>query len=134
MSAISINQKTFEYKGDQTIVDTGTTLIILPMNLTQDIYNEIPGTHYNDTAGFTIPCNLSQSTEQITFVLNGLPFPINVADIVREEVGDGYCNSGIAGTTSAFTILGDTFLKSYYSVFDYGVGTIARIGFAPSKR
>jgi hypothetical protein len=66
--------------------------------------------------------------------LNGSPFPINVADIIREEVGDGYCNSGIAGTTSAFTILGDTFLKSYYSVFDYGVGTFARIGFAPSKR
>jgi hypothetical protein len=134
MSSISINQKTFEYRGSSSIVDTGTTLIILPMNLTQDIYNEIPGTRFNSTAGYTIPCNTSQSTEQITFTLNDLPFPINVADIVREEVGDGYCNSGIAGTTSDFTILGDTFLKSYYSVFDYGVDTIARIGFAPSKR
>ncbi|KAI8578993.1 hypothetical protein K450DRAFT_244497 [Umbelopsis ramanniana AG] len=134
MSSIGINQKTFDYKGSSTIVDTGTTLIILPMNLTQDIYSEIPGTRFNSTAGYTIPCNLSQSTEQITFTLNGLPFPINVADIVREEVGDGYCNSGVAGTTSEFTILGDTFLKSYYAVFDYGVNTIARIGLAPSKR
>lgn len=129
-----MNNKTLSYKGADTIVDTGTTLVILPLNLTKAIYDEIPGSNYTAARGWTIPCDLANSTEPISFTLNGIEFPITVGNIVREPIGGGICNAGIAGTTSAFTILGDTFLKSFYSVFDYGVDTTAKIGFAPAKR
>ncbi|KAG2186045.1 hypothetical protein INT43_002483 [Umbelopsis isabellina] len=134
LSSVAINNKTIPYHGADSIIDTGTTLVILPMNITSAIYDEIPGAKYTNEEGYTIPCNLTSSNQTISFTLEKNTFPITVGDIVREPLGNGYCNAGIAGTNSSFTIIGDTFLKSYYAIFDYGVNTTARIGLAPSKR
>lgn len=120
------------------IVDTGTTLIILPTALSRAIHASIPGAQYNFFYGWRMPCDLadSKSDETITFSLGGQEFPIPLRDIVRVKRSvdinpfNNLCFSGIGEADTPLAILGDTFLRSYYSVYDFGN---ARVGLAKSK-
>ncbi|CAO3659115.1 hypothetical protein G6F70_008149 [Rhizopus microsporus] len=120
------------------IVDTGTTLIILPTALSKAIHASIPGAQYNFFYGWRMPCDLadSKSDEAITFNLGGQEFPIPLRDIVRAKRSvdinpfNNLCFSGIGEADTPLAILGDTFLRSYYSVYDFGN---ARVGLAKSK-
>ncbi|KAG1340783.1 hypothetical protein G6F62_005302 [Rhizopus arrhizus] len=121
------------------ILDTGTTLIIVPTAISDIIHAAIPGAQYNFFYGWRIPCSLadSASKEAITFYLDGQAFPILIKDLVRARQSSSIvmpandlCYSGIAEAQIPLIILGDTFLRSYYSVYDFGK---AQIGLAKSK-
>lgn len=79
------------------------------------------------------PCHLAVKDHKyiITITLSEHNFSLHAADLVREsvEAGDGLCYSGIAESQLPIFILGDTFLKNYCSVYDYGN---MRVGLAPS--
>ncbi|KAI9282339.1 aspartic peptidase domain-containing protein [Sporodiniella umbellata] len=117
------------------IVDTGTTLIILPDDAAKAIHASIPGATFDFLYGWRIPCSLADSTTQetVSFRLGDQDFPILVKDLVRPQASSGnstLCYSGIAQAETSMVILGDTFLQSYYSVYDFGN---ARVGLAKSK-
>lgn len=122
------------------IVDTGTTLIIVPSYLSKAIHAAIPGATYDAIYGWRIPCdsaNQGNSTEVVTFKLGEADFPILLQDLVRAKNSSPgnstsvqLCYSGIAEANTPLVLLGDTFLRSFYSVFDFGN---ARIGLAKSK-
>jgi hypothetical protein len=120
------------------IVDTGTTLIIVPPSVSKAIHSVIPGSQFDPIYGWRIPCAVAetQSTEAVTFKIAGEDFPILIQDLVRAKSsspGNGteqLCYSGVAQANTPLVILGDTFLRSYYSVYDFGN---ARVGLAKSK-
>lgn len=110
------------------IVDTGTTLIILPSDYSKAIHAAIPGSNFNSMHGWRVPCKLREEAgdKEIVFTLGGHDFPMKVADIVRERAApkseddqEKMCFSGIAEANAPFVILGDTFLRTYYSVYDF---------------
>ncbi|KAI9251400.1 aspartic peptidase domain-containing protein [Phascolomyces articulosus] len=124
------------------IIDTGTTLIVVPPSMSQSIHMAIPGAEYNNTFGWQVPCvqNLQQSnssnsqySNDIIFRLGGHEFPIPYSDLIREKTNPNnstLCYSGIAEAPIPMIIMGDTFLRSYYSVFDYDN---KRVGLSRSK-
>ncbi|KAG2036467.1 aspartic peptidase domain-containing protein [Suillus americanus] len=117
-------------------IDTGTTLIYVSQAVASSIYANIPGagpaTNY-DSNFFSFPCN---SNPTISFLLGGHDFGLSMQDFNLGQDGDGSknCIGGIVGMDDTFmegfAIIGDEFLKSWYSVYDYSHG--ARVGFAPS--
>ncbi|OAD67948.1 hypothetical protein PHYBLDRAFT_23209, partial [Phycomyces blakesleeanus NRRL 1555(-)] len=135
MNGVNVNGKEQLEDPLQAYIDTGSTLIILPPALSQSIHGVIPGATYSRDGGWRIPCKIKQDSKgiDISFRLGNHNFPIKVSDIVREIIDENnpsLCYSGVTEAGGGIAILGDTFLKSYYSVFDFEK---SRIGFAPSK-
>ncbi|KAG8874833.1 hypothetical protein FRB97_005629 [Tulasnella sp. 331] len=117
-------------------IDTGTTLIYFPRQLAEAFYNTIPGSQQANQYGdgfYTYPCD-SQLTISLQFGSN--TYAMNTMDfnLGRTSRSSTDCVGGILAMGGDFptdlAIIGDEFLKSWYSVYDYSHG--ARVGFAPS--
>ncbi|KAG2222780.1 hypothetical protein INT45_013144 [Circinella minor] len=121
------------------IIDTGTTLIILPSELADSIHATIPGAKFSSMYGWRMPCELKASDAgdtMVSFTLGEHEFSLKASELVRERAaptGDGekkLCYSGIAEANTPMIIMGDTFLRSFYSVYDFDQDAI---GFAPAR-
>ncbi|KAG0047668.1 hypothetical protein BGZ83_007312 [Gryganskiella cystojenkinii] len=116
------------------IMDTGTTLLVLPTKWAKAIHHKIHGSEELGTS-WTVPCNLSNKGNKNSMVelqIEGKRFGIPFEDLVREETGEqpGRCYSGIQTSSANFMIIGDVFIKNNYIVFDQEK---KRIGIAPLK-
>ncbi|XP_003128442.1 gastricsin isoform X1 [Sus scrofa] len=117
-------------EGCQAIVDTGTSLLTVPQDYLSDLV-QATGAEENEYGEFLVDCKDIQSLPTFTFIINGVEFPLPPSAYILEE--DGFCMVGVEPTYVSsqngqpLWILGDVFLRSYYSVFDLGNN---RVGFA----
>ncbi|MGH0159029.1 UNVERIFIED_CONTAM: hypothetical protein FKN15_054508 [Acipenser sinensis] len=120
------NQETGWCKGGcQAIVDTGTSLLTCPQQYLGYLQQYI-GAQANENGEYIIDCNNLANMPTITFNINGVNFPLppSAYTIVNNQNGQQYCTSGIMGTYlssqngQVMWILGDVFLRQYYSVYD----------------
>ncbi|KAL6437985.1 hypothetical protein ACFW04_004345 [Cataglyphis niger] len=112
----------------QAIADTGTSLIVGP-SYAIDVINQYIGA---DSNGF-VDCDiLLDKLLPINIVLNGVTYTLAPIEYIIQEEENGYltCMSGFSGSNSDLWILGDVFLRPYYSVYDLGND---QVGFARSK-
>jgi cathepsin D len=116
------------FTGKSAIIDTGTTYIFLPPNDASALHALIPGsTAASDE--FVIPCS-TNTTVQFTF--SGVSYSVSPQDYVGTATNSSgtSCYSNIIGVQTFGSddwLLGDTFMKNVYSVFDFDQN---RIGFA----
>lgn len=115
-----------EFEDSRTaIVDTGTTLLIMPPKDALKIHGYISGTR-TDGSNFVIPCDTSLELE---LEFNGQKFSISPEDYVgvayskaddNDKESTPLCISNIQGMQfdNNRWILGDVFLKNVYSVYD----------------
>lgn len=102
------------------IVDSGTTLLILPTQDALDLHTFFVNS-VSDGTNFAIPCN---STEILSLEINGVKWPISSEEYLGEAYPQdsyyyGYCVSNIQGLElDESWILGAVFLKDKYAVFD----------------
>lgn len=119
-------------QGKEAIIDTGTTIIVAPAEIVRHLHAGIKGAVFTLKSGWLIPCAANSTNEKVAFELAGKTFTVPVSDLVREQSSEkNLCYSGLIESDLPFTVMGDVFLKSWYSVFDFGQN---RVGFAPSKR
>lgn len=116
--------------GIPVLLDSGTTYTYLPRQLFNRIAEEV-GIEYTSGASIA-PCELRNYNGSIDFGFSGyqvhVPFNemiIDAYDIYGERItystGDPVCFFGIfpeEGTASSSYVLGDTFLRSAYIVYD----------------
>jgi hypothetical protein len=81
-------------------------------------------------------CKGLEKNPTITFVINGKKFPLTPQDYVLNLMGE--CLPGMMGMNLGkydFFLLGDTFLRKYYSIYDMNVGGAEgpRLGLALAK-
>ncbi|KAJ6475306.1 aspartic peptidase domain-containing protein [Mycena vitilis] len=142
MDAVSVNQEKLPTQING-IIDTGTTLIYVPDAMCFEIYKMIPGskpaaaqfgsgTVFSEPKFYTYPCSTKLA---IAFSFNGRSFSIDMRDfnlgLSAEDSTD--CVGGILPLRdfpSNIAIIGDEFLKSWYTTFDYSDG--GKVGFSPS--
>ncbi|KAF8210169.1 aspartic peptidase domain-containing protein [Mycena galopus ATCC 62051] len=125
----------------RAIIDSGTTLIYLPEAVVYWVYAQIPNSKHifqPDFDFYTYPCS---TVLDIKFNFGGECFSINPVDFnlglvapdSRDCVGGILPLSVASGFPQDLAIIGDEFLKSWYSIFDYGAeNRSASVGFAPS--
>ncbi|XP_072756579.1 lysosomal aspartic protease-like [Anoplolepis gracilipes] len=113
--------------GCQAIVDTGASLIVGPLSDINIIKTKIGA----DRDGY-VNCNQLDKFPTISIVLNGKTFNLTPWNYITQEVEEGVlkCFSDLRGFNYPIWILGDVFIRSYYTVFDLGNN---RVGFASSK-
>ena len=118
IDSISLGSTTFN--GTTGIVDTGTSLIVGPASVLDPILEEFPE---------DIDCENLDQYDDLSFKLGGHNFILKPAEYIL-SVG-GQCQIGIQAVTGQdLLILGDTFIKRYYTDFDIQG---QRVGFAKAN-
>uniref|UniRef100_A0A8D0GRQ6 Peptidase A1 domain-containing protein n=1 Tax=Sphenodon punctatus TaxID=8508 RepID=A0A8D0GRQ6_SPHPU len=118
-------------QGCQGIVDTGTSLLTAPQEIFSQLMQSI-GAEEDQNGQYVASCSNIESMPTISFVISGTSFPLPPSAYVMEN-NSGYCTIGIMPTYlpsqngQPLWILGDVFLRSYYSVYDVGN---SQMGFA----
>ncbi|KAJ5169692.1 uncharacterized protein N7500_002475 [Penicillium coprophilum] len=122
-ASATVNGKLVSRTGNKAIADTGTTLALVDDATCQAIYDTIPGAEYdNDSQGWIYPSNTpADKLPVISFALGDKQFVVQKEDLGFAEAKSGYVYGGIQSRgTMTMDILGDTFLKAIYAVFDVG--------------
>ncbi|XP_074119069.1 chymosin-like [Sminthopsis crassicaudata] len=102
--------------GCQAILDTGTSLLVGPSYDISNIQSVIGATQ-GQYGEFDINCSSLSSMPTVVIHINGRQYPLPPSAYTNQE--EGACTSGFQGDgSSQLWILGDVFIREYYSVFD----------------
>lgn len=128
MDAVTVNGQDLGFDNRTAILDTGTTLLVVPPSDAEAIHRAIPGAKSDGNGGFTIPCTTNAS---LALSFGGQLFTIEPSDLTfvpsnsKDLTGD--CVSGISsGQVQGPNewLNGDVFLKNAYFSTDVGKNTI----------
>ncbi|XP_043308432.1 pregnancy-associated glycoprotein 1-like isoform X3 [Cervus canadensis] len=128
---ISMKRKVIACSGGcEALLDTGTSLIIGPTRLVKNIQKLIGATpraseHY-------VSCFAVNILPSIIFTINGINYPVPARAYILKD-SRGHCYTAFKENTVRSTetwILGDVFLRLYFSVYDQGND---RIGLAKAS-
>jgi hypothetical protein len=112
------------------LLDTGSTLTYLPDDLVEEIYNKTNAVFEPQEGVAFVPCALGEQTANMTFFFSepasiAVPLSelvINLVDVTGRQLsfsnGVPACLFGIAPAGQSASVLGDTFLRSAYVVYD----------------
>ncbi|KAK4167708.1 putative aspartic-type endopeptidase [Cladorrhinum sp. PSN259] len=99
-------------------LDSGSTMTLLPKNLTATIAKDFGAAAPDDNGFYRIDCGLTQMNGTLDFAFDGLNIRVPYKEMIREVPSNPpACFLGIT-PSDTFTLLGDTFLRSAYAVFD----------------
>ncbi|XP_053100015.1 embryonic pepsinogen-like [Hemicordylus capensis] len=104
--------------GCQAIVDTGTSLLAGPpaeISSLQNVIGATPG-QYSE---YDINCSNLPNMPDVVFVISGIQYPLTPSAYTN-QANQGECTSGFQNTSGDLWILGDVFIREYFSVFDRG--------------
>jgi len=132
LDAITFGDQTAELDETGAILDTGTSLIALPSTLA-DLLNKEIGAKKSYNGQYTIECDKRDGLPDLSFTLTGYNFTIGPYDYILEVQGS--CISAFMGMdfpepVGPLAILGDAFLRQWYSIYDLGNNAV---GLAKSK-
>ncbi|XP_018104214.1 gastricsin [Xenopus laevis] len=117
-------------QGCQGIVDTGTPLLTIPQQYLSTLLQYV-GAQKAQNGEFLVNCNNVQNLPPISFTISGNQFSIPPSAYILQI--NGYCVVGFESTYlpsrngQPLWILGDVFLRQYYSVYDFANN---QVGFA----
>ncbi|TDL24668.1 acid protease [Rickenella mellea] len=106
-------------------LDTGTSLALIPQFYADAIYSGVPGAQLDPSTGlYIVPCD---TKIDLSFVFSGVAYPVHPIDTVQAATstrGTVICFGGFqvspGGDTDEDFLLGDSFLRSVYSLYDFG--------------
>ncbi|KAI0322444.1 acid protease [Amylostereum chailletii] len=108
------------------LLDSGSSYTYAPTSIVNQIYGGISGAEFNSkTSQWTVPCN---AEIDMAFQFNGQVFPLHPLDVVVKSTQntDKCVGTFIPQDVSSIGggildwIAGDNFLRSVYSVYDFG--------------
>ncbi|KAJ2228115.1 aspartic proteinase precursor [Coemansia sp. RSA 1722] len=113
-------------------IDTGSSLLVLPTTLS-DLINKQIGAKKNFAGQYVVDCASVASLPPFTMQFGGKEYALDAEDYVLNV--QGQCISGFMGMDipeplGPIWIIGDVFLRKFYSVYDLGKN---RVGFAKAR-
>lgn len=115
----------------EVILDSGTTLCYLPQDLAEELWKEVGAIWDVGVNAAVLPCSFAGQSEYLSFAFdsNGPRINVTMDELVlpytRPSIpfrsgiykGQALCLFGIQNSTGPY-LLGDTFLRSAYVVYD----------------
>jgi hypothetical protein len=96
------------------IIDTGTTLLLLPQSQASQVAQALSATDNGDGT-YTISCDAS-TLKDLSFSIGGNDYKVPAADLIFDNQNNK-CVAGFGYAGLEFAILGDVFIKNNYVVF-----------------
>lgn len=111
------------------LLDSGSSLTYLPDSIVEDIYTELDAQYDSSSGVAYIPCNIENQNTSLTFSFSGVEITVGMDELALDLVtasgkrptfqdGTTACLFGIAPAGDGTNVLGDTFLRSAYVVYD----------------
>lgn len=132
IDSIAFGDEEAELENTGAILDTGTSLNVLPSDLAELLNKEI-GAKKGFGGQYTVDCEKRSSLPDITFNLAGSKYSLPATDYILEVSGScisTFQGMDIPAPAGPLIILGDAFLRRYYSVYDLGKNAV---GLAKAK-
>lgn len=119
-----------ENKKQAALLDSGSTLIYLPNYITSQLAQSVGGVYEPGQNAYFCPCSLADSSKTLDLTFSGVTIRIPASELVlslentagekvyKEETGEQMCLFGVAPSGTKTPVLGDTFLRSAYVVYD----------------
>lgn len=133
-----INGEPLANENGFSVVDTGTTLILLPDNILPAIYKPLNGVFDNKTGLWLFPANFTESQlPSVNLPIGEFNLTLKPNDIIFDNTTfPGLIIGSIQPTGGlGISVYGDIWLRNVYAIFDMGSGnrTDFRFGFVPRQ-
>ncbi|KAF7369480.1 Endopeptidase [Mycena venus] len=121
LEKVSFGGDELELKNTGAVIDTGTSLIVFPSDIA-DMLNAQIGATRSWNGQYTVDCTTVPSLPRLSFYLGGKPYSLEGSDYILNIKGT--CVSSFTGFDltmpdgGAIWILGDVFLRKYFTVYD----------------
>ncbi|KAB5554529.1 eukaryotic aspartyl protease [Coniochaeta sp. 2T2.1] len=118
-----VNGETINQSGNTAIADTGTTLALVSDQVCDALYKAIKGATYSSQLqGYTVPNSVTaEDLPEFSVAIGDKQFVIQKEDLLFAPADEGHWYGGVQSRGDmTFDILGDTFLKSVYAIWDQG--------------
>ncbi|KAJ5302059.1 hypothetical protein PENANT_c008G05256 [Penicillium antarcticum] len=106
------------------LLDSGSSLTYLPDALAEDIYEDLDVTYESSSGIGYIECSMASKDVNISYTFSSPTITVGLDELII-DVGDIYfrnrqraCVFGIVPAGGSTSVLGDTFLRSAYVVYD----------------
>ena len=118
--------KTYDGGSTPIVLDTGSSLSILPSSVVEGMVTDFDAKLDSNSGLYFVDCSVASEDDTIDFAFPGITINVPMSEFIF-DAGGGQCvlgtqaldtNSGISA------LLGDTFLRSAYVVFDQTSNTI----------
>ena len=111
------------------LLDSGSSLTYLPDAMTEAIYELVDAQYDSSEGAAYVPCSLADNSTALNFTFSSPTISVAMSEMVIEvSSSDGQqltfadgtpaCLFGIAPAGSSTSVLGDTFIRSAYLVYD----------------
>jgi len=130
LNSFKVGDEAMEFTG-RAAIDTGTSLIACP-SVVSDAINAKIGATKGFRGIYTVDCLLVSSMPDITFQFGEHEFSLSSNDYILQTQGgciSSFMGIDIPAPAGPIWIIGDAFLRAYYTVYDLGND---RVGFAKS--
>ncbi|KAJ5302326.1 hypothetical protein PENANT_c008G07893 [Penicillium antarcticum] len=104
-------------------LDNGSPFIVLPKEVVDPVYKEVGGGYSSTVGAAYIPCDMYTEDYNVTFSFSGAKVTIPISNLIWENTAyDGFpkdtCIFGLSYGEPGVSLMGDTFLRSAYVVYD----------------
>jgi len=129
---VSFGDDVLELEHTGAAIDTGTSLIAVPTDIAEMLNTQI-GAKKSWNGQYQLDCAKVPSLPELTFHFGGKAYPLKGTDYILDI--QGTCISAFTGMDinlpgGSLWIIGDVFLRKYYTVYDHGKDAV---GFALAK-
>lgn len=112
------------------VLDTGSSITYLPNNLAQAVFNALNVQYSSRQGAGYADCNLAKQNIAVEFVFTTVTISVPISELIinpsNTDTGNGepfsgdeqLCLFGITSAQGETAVLGDSFLRSAYVVFD----------------
>ncbi|KAF1961109.1 candidapepsin-4 precursor [Byssothecium circinans] len=118
----------FQNQSVAVLLDSGSSLMYLPDNVASSLYRTYNAQYDSSQGAAFVDCNLANKKGSLEFTFSGPTISVPMDELVivaGYQRGQPVCILGISPSGNAVSVLGDTFLRSAYVVYDLQNNQIA---------
>ena len=118
----------FQNESVAVLLDSGSSLMYLPNNVVSALYTTFSADYDQSQGAAFVECALADQEGSLEFTFSGVTISVPLNELVitaGEQRGEPVCILGIGPSGDSISVLGDTFLRSAYVVYDLSNNEIA---------